>query len=55
MKDTKRRILDAALDLFNENGLVNVRLQHIADQAQMSVGNLAYHYANKEAIVTALA
>ncbi len=54
MKDTKRRILDAALDLFNENGLVNVRLQHIADQAQMSVGNLAYHFANKEAIVTAL-
>lgn len=54
MKDTKRRILDAALELFNQNGLVNVRLQHIADKAQMSVGNLAYHFANKEAIVTSL-
>lgn len=44
----------AALVLFNRDGLVNVRLQHIADEAFVSVGNLAYHYANKEAIVLAL-
>lgn len=51
---TKSKILDAALDLFNRNGVVNVRLQHIADEIIISVGNLAYHFANKEAIVTSL-
>lgn len=54
MKPTKQKILDAALRLFNEKGIVNVRLQHIADEAFVSVGNLAYHYANKEAITNAL-
>lgn len=54
MKTTKQKILDAALLLFNRDGLVNVRLQHIADEAFVSVGNLAYHYANKEAILRAL-
>lgn len=49
---TKQRILDASIILFNENGLSNVRLQQIADQTGISVGNLAYHFKNKEAIVT---
>ncbi len=53
-KRTRRKILEAALRLFNERGCVNVRLQHIADAAQISVGNLAYHYPHKEAIVFAL-
>ncbi|MEM8525451.1 MAG: TetR/AcrR family transcriptional regulator [Bacteroidota bacterium] len=54
MKKTKQKILDAALKLFNEDGMVNVRLQHIADEAFVSVGNLAYHYASKEKILLAL-
>lgn len=54
MSSTKEKIRIAALKLFNENGLVNVRLQHIADEAFVSVGNLAYHYPNKEAILLAL-
>jgi AcrR family transcriptional regulator len=49
---TKQRILDASIILFNENGLSNVRLQQIADQTGISVGNLAYHFKNKEAIIT---
>lgn len=49
---TKQRILDASVILFNDNGLSNVRLQQIADQTGISVGNLAYHFKNKEAIVT---
>jgi len=49
---TKRKIFEAAVLLFNENGLANVRLQQIADEAGISVGNLAYHFKNKEAIVT---
>lgn len=54
MKATKEKILKAALKRFNESGLVNVRLQHIADEAFISIGNLAYHFANKEAIVMGL-
>ena len=54
MKKTKRKILDAALKLFNQDGIVNVRLQHIADEAFVSVGNLAYHYPNKEAIALSI-
>lgn len=50
-KDTKQRILEAALQLFNEAGFVNVRLQQIAEQANMSVGNMVYHYSNKEQIL----
>ncbi|MEM7549947.1 MAG: TetR/AcrR family transcriptional regulator [Bacteroidota bacterium] len=54
MKETKSNILKAALKLFNSNGFVNVRLQHIADEAFVSVGNLAYHYQNKQEILQAL-
>lgn len=54
MSKTKQKILDAALELFNRDGVVNVRLQHIADEAFVSVGNLAYHYPNKAAILEAL-
>ncbi len=54
MIDTKQRILNAALQLFNRDGLMNVRLQHIADEALMSIGNLTYHYRTKELIVNAL-
>ena len=51
---TKERIIDASISLFNEHGLVNVRLQQIADKAGISVGNLAYHYYSKEAIVATI-
>jgi AcrR family transcriptional regulator len=52
--DTKQKILDASLQLFNENGINNVRLQQIADATGISVGNLAYHFNNKEAITESL-
>lgn len=54
MADTKQKILDASLQLFNENGISNVRLQQIADESGISVGNLAYHFNNKEAITESL-
>ncbi|MCU0450979.1 MAG: TetR/AcrR family transcriptional regulator [Bernardetiaceae bacterium] len=52
--DTKDRIAEAALRLFNQYGLASVRLQHIADEVGISVGNLAYHFKNKEAIAQVL-
>ncbi len=51
MIDTKEKIRLVAEKLFFEQGIANVRLQQIADDAGISVGNLAYHYKNKEAIV----
>ena len=51
---TKQRILEAAIRLFNMDGIANVRLQQIADETGISVGNLAYHFKNKEAIVTSV-
>lgn len=51
---TKQKILNASTKLFNEQGVANVRLQHIADEIGISVGNLAYHYKNKDAILLAL-
>ena len=48
MKETKPNILSATLRLFNQSGFVNVRLQHIADEANVSIGNLAYHFATKK-------
>ena len=54
MAKTKDKILSSSLALFNEKGFVNVRLQHIADDCKISVGNLAYHYYSKEAIIFAL-
>jgi AcrR family transcriptional regulator len=51
---TKQKIIDAAVICFNKEGIANVRLQHIADEAFVSVGNMTYHYRNKEAIVAAV-
>ncbi len=54
MNKTKANIISSAIKRFNEDGLVNVRLQHIADEAFISIGNLAYHYKNKTEIVAAI-
>ncbi len=51
MKATKLKIIQSAIQLFNQEGMTNVRLQQIADKASISVGNLAYHFPNKRAIV----
>ncbi len=54
MLDTKQKIIAIAEKQFYEFGIANVRLQQIADEADISVGNLAYHFKNKEAIVNAV-
>lgn len=48
---TKQKIIESTIDLFNQRGFANVRLQHIADQCGISVGNLAYHFNKKEVVV----
>jgi AcrR family transcriptional regulator len=53
MEATKQRIITISEKLFFEHGIANVRLQQIADKADISVGHLAYHFRNKETIVNA--
>jgi len=54
MNKTKLKILLSALKLFNEAGSIKVVIQKIADEAGISIGNLTYHFKNKEAIIVAL-
>jgi AcrR family transcriptional regulator len=52
--DTRARILDAALVLFNADGSHAVSTRHIAARLEISPGNLYYHFANKEEIILCL-
>lgn len=49
--DTRERIADAALALFNMEGAHAVSTRHIAARLRISPGNLYYHFGNKEEIV----
>lgn len=54
MNKTKRKILDAALILLNEQGMSQVSQRTISDQLKISPGNLTYHYKKKTEIIEAL-
>src|SRR4051812_6110601 len=51
---TQFRILQAALELFNEHGTAAVSCNRIAERASISKGNLQYHFRNKREIIYAV-
>ena len=53
-KDKKQRILDVALRLFTQRGYFNTSVHDIQHEAQVSIGSIYHHFANKEAIAKEL-
>lgn len=54
MAKLKDRIKETAKRLFAENGYDSVTLRAIAEEAGTTIGNLTYHYRQKEDLVEAI-
>lgn len=52
--NTRDRIAQASLELFNAQGERSVTTNHIAAHLDISPGNLYYHYRNKQVIIAQL-
>ncbi|EKD38117.1 MAG: TetR family transcriptional regulator [uncultured bacterium] len=51
---TRDKIIDTAIQLFNEQGTKAISTNHIAAATSISPGNLYYHFRNKEDIIRAI-
>ena len=50
-QETKEKIVDVAIELFNEKGSAKTSTRHIARAMGISVGNIYYYFKNKEEII----
>ena len=44
---TKEKIINTAVELFNNHGTKSITTNHIAKKIEISPGNLYYHFKNK--------
>jgi len=54
MNNTKERIINTALKLFNQDGVVKTTTRKIAEEMGIRHGNLTYHYLKKEQMIEVL-
>jgi len=52
-EDTRRKIYEAALELFREKGFEETTMRDIAAKAGVALGGAYYYYSSKDAIVLA--
>ncbi|HEV8493617.1 MAG TPA: TetR family transcriptional regulator, partial [Candidatus Angelobacter sp.] len=52
-EDTRRRIYEAAMELFREKGFEQTTMRDIAAKAGVALGGAYYYFSSKEAIVLA--
>ncbi len=53
--DTAKRIMDAAIELFAENGFQETSLRDITGLAKVNLASVNYHYGSRKALVHAVA
>mgnify|MGYP001765689255 CR=1 len=53
-QETRNRILDAAVEVFNRNGVAETSLNDIAREAGVTRGAIYWHFANKVAMFDAM-
>ncbi len=51
---TKERILEKALELYNEQGVSSVSSRNVSDALDISYGNLCYHFPKKKDLINRL-
>lgn len=51
MSTTKHRIISTAIVLFNQRGFMNVTMRDLAQELDISLGNLTYHFKRKDELV----
>ncbi|AEE51028.1 MAG TPA: TetR/AcrR family transcriptional regulator [Haliscomenobacter sp.] len=52
--NTKDKILEKSIELFNNQGVHNVGVRDVARALEMSPGNVSYHFPKKEDLILAL-
>ena len=53
-QETRNRILDAAVEVFNRQGVAQTSLNDIAAEAGVTRGAIYWHFANKVALFDAM-
>src|SRR5262245_27283390 len=52
--DTRRRLLEAAAEVFAEEGFRKATLQEIARRASANIASTSYHFGSKERLYAAV-
>ena len=52
--ELKQRIVDRALELFNEQGIERVGMRELARDLALAPGNLTYHFPRKQDLILAI-